>query len=42
MEQRVFRMEGFGRLLHPRYSTGDALAKAEALCSFSPSFGPVL
>jgi hypothetical protein len=24
--------------LHPRYSTANALAKAKALCSFSPSF----
>ena len=25
--------------MHPRYSTADAVAKAKALCSFSPSFG---
>src|SRR5882672_553892 len=30
---------GRGRGLPPRYSTADAVAKAKALCSFSPSFG---
>jgi hypothetical protein len=25
--------------MYPRYSTAGALAKAKALCSFSPSFG---
>src|SRR5437588_1607047 len=30
---------GWGGRLHPRYSTARALAKVEALCTFSPVFG---
>jgi len=26
--------------MYPRYSTAGVLAKAKALCTFSPSFGP--
>jgi hypothetical protein len=30
---------GDGGVMYPRYSTANAVAKAKALCSFSPSFG---
>jgi hypothetical protein len=33
----IARFGLIGRL-HPRYSTANALTKAKALCTFSPSF----
>src|ERR1700722_12924387 len=35
----LWNSAGDGGMMHPRYSTADAVAKAKALCSFSPSFG---